>query len=105
MTVHVQGRNLTSGSITHGSMHLVDLAGSKRADKTGAVGDRLMEAQHINHSLSALGDVIASLAQKQSHVPYRNSKLTQLLKDSLGKTKTASVASLHCYSLVALTDI
>ncbi|XP_042046271.1 kinesin-like protein KIN-14I isoform X1 [Salvia splendens] len=84
MTVHVQGRNLTSGSITRGSMHLVDLAGSERADKTGVAGDRLTEAQHINHSLSALGDVIASLAQKQSHVPYRNSKLTQLLQDSLG---------------------
>ncbi|KAL1549765.1 kinesin-like protein KIN-14G [Salvia divinorum] len=84
VTVHVQGRNLTSGSITFGIMHLVDLAGSERADKTDAVGDRLKEAQHINRSLSALGDVIASLAQKQSHVPYRNSKLTQLLQDSLG---------------------
>ncbi|XP_047961498.1 kinesin-like protein KIN-14G [Salvia hispanica] len=84
VTVHVQGRNLTSGSITCGSMHLVDLAGSERADKTDAVGDRLKESQHINRSLSALGDVIASLAQNQSHVPYRNSKLTQLLQDSLG---------------------
>ncbi|KAL1546198.1 kinesin-like protein KIN-14I isoform X2 [Salvia divinorum] len=84
VTVHVQGRNLTSGSITRGSMHLVDLAGSERADKTDTVGDRLTEAQHINHSLSVLGDVIASLAQKQSRVPYRNSKLTQLLQDSLG---------------------
>ncbi|KAG6430239.1 hypothetical protein SASPL_108302 [Salvia splendens] len=84
VTVHVQGRNLTSGSITCGSMHLVDLAGSERADKTDAVGDRLKESQHINRSLSALGDVIASLAQKQSHIPYRNSKLTQLLQDSLG---------------------
>lgn len=91
MTVHVQGRNLTSGSIISGSMHLVDLAGSERADKTDAVGERLKEAQHINRSLSALGDVIASLAQKQSHVPYRNSKLTQLLQDSLGK--------MHCHSL------
>ncbi|KAH6819054.1 kinesin 4 [Perilla frutescens var. frutescens] len=84
VTVHVQGRNLTSGSIICGCMHLVDLAGSERADKTDAVGDRMKEAQHINRSLSALGDVIASLAQKQSHVPYRNSKLTQLLQDSLG---------------------
>ncbi|KAJ6762608.1 KINESIN-LIKE PROTEIN KLP-3 [Salix purpurea] len=84
LTVHVQGRELTSGTVIRGSMHLVDLAGSERVDKSEVTGDRLKEAQHINKSLSALGDVIASLAQKNSHVPYRNSKLTQLLQDSLG---------------------
>ncbi|KAL4352185.1 hypothetical protein GQ457_06G021370 [Hibiscus cannabinus] len=84
LTVHVQGKDLTSGNVLHASMHLVDLAGSERVDKSEVTGDRLKEAQHINKSLAALGDVIASLASKSSHVPYRNSKLTQLLQDSLG---------------------
>ncbi|GAB4855623.1 hypothetical protein Ancab_024244 [Ancistrocladus abbreviatus] len=84
LTVHVQGKDLTSGAVLRGCMHLVDLAGSERVDKSGVTGDGLKEAQNINKSLSALGDVIASLAQKNTHVPYRNSKLTQLLQDALG---------------------
>ncbi|KAL8124133.1 hypothetical protein AgCh_011948 [Apium graveolens] len=84
LTVHARGTDLKSGSILHGNLHLVDLAGSERIDRSEVTGDRLKEAQHINKSLAALGDVIFALAQKSSHVPYRNSKLTQVLQSSLG---------------------
>ncbi|XP_042422489.1 kinesin-like protein KIN-14C isoform X1 [Zingiber officinale] len=84
LTVHVQGTDLKSETTLRGSLHLVDLAGSERVDRAEVVGDRLKEAQHINKSLSALGDVIFALSQKSSHVPYRNSKLTQVLQSSLG---------------------
>ena len=68
-----------------GKLHLVDLAGSERQSKTGATGDRLKEATKINLSLSALGNVISTLVDgKSSHIPYRDSKLTRLLQDSLG---------------------
>ncbi|XP_074585327.1 kinesin-like protein KIN-14P [Curcuma longa] len=84
LTIHVHGKELASGTVLRGCLHLVDLAGSERVNKSEVKGDRLKEAQHINKSLAALGDVISALAQKNSHVPYRNSKLTQLLQDSLG---------------------
>ncbi|KAM0938296.1 putative minus-end-directed kinesin ATPase [Dioscorea sansibarensis] len=84
VTVHVRSEDLKTGSTSQGSLHLIDLAGSERADRSEATGDRLKEAQHINKSLSALGDVIFALSQKSAHVPYRNSKLTQLLQSSLG---------------------
>ncbi|XP_024629146.1 kinesin-like protein KIN-14C isoform X3 [Medicago truncatula] len=84
VSIHVRGKDFKSGSTMHGNLHLVDLAGSERVDRSDVTGDRLKEAQHINKSLSALGDVIFALSQKSPHVPYRNSKLTQLLQTSLG---------------------
>uniref|UniRef100_A0A6N2KAR2 Kinesin motor domain-containing protein n=1 Tax=Salix viminalis TaxID=40686 RepID=A0A6N2KAR2_SALVM len=96
VSIHVRGKDLPSGAALHGNLHLVDLAGSERVDRSEATGDRLREAQHINKSLSALGDVIFALAQKNSHVPYRNSKLTQLLQSSLGgQAKTLMFVQLN----------
>lgn len=83
LTVLVNGKDI-AGNVSCSSLQLVDLAGSERVDRSEATGDRLKEAQHINKSLSCLGDVISALAQKNSHIPYRNSKLTQLLQSSLG---------------------
>ena len=81
--------------ITAGKLNLVDLAGSERQSKTQATGDRLKEANKINLSLSALGNVISALVDgKSSHIPYRDSKLTRLLQDSLGgNTKTVMIAN------------
>ncbi|KAH9722695.1 kinesin-like protein KIN-14K [Citrus sinensis] len=96
VTVHVRGKDLKTGIPLHGNLHLVDLAGSERVDRSEATGDRLKEAQHINKSLSALGDVIFALAQKSPHVPYRNSKLTQILQSSLGgQAKTLMFVQLN----------
>ena len=83
--VTVKAKNAVSGELLHqGKLHLVDLAGSERVKKSEVSGQGMTEAQNINKSLSALGDVMAALQDKSKHVPYRNSKLTQLLADSLG---------------------
>lgn len=82
--------------IRAGKLNLVDLAGSERQKKTGASGDRLKEGSKINLSLSALGNVISALSDGHGkHIPYRDSKLTRLLQDSLGgNTKTLMVAAI-----------
>ncbi|CAL0331557.1 unnamed protein product [Lupinus luteus] len=84
LCIMVRAKNLMSGECTKSKLWLVDLAGSERLARTDVQGERLKEAQNINRSLSALGDVISALAAKSSHIPYRNSKLTHLLQDSLG---------------------
>ena len=83
LSVYIHGLNKVTGLRFKGKLHLVDLAGSERLSKSGATGDRMEEAKNINGSLSALGDVIAARAAKQAHIPFRNSTLTYLLKDSL----------------------
>ena len=88
--------------IKKGTLNLVDLAGSEKVSKTGAVGLTLEEAKKINLSLSTLGNVIHSLTHKSEHIPYRDSKLTRLLKESLGgnyKTSLIVTCSPHSYNL------
>ncbi|XP_047979052.1 kinesin-like protein KIN-14S [Salvia hispanica] len=84
LRVTVAGENIINGQRTRSHLWLVDLAGSERVGRIEVEGERLKESQFINKSLSALGDVISALASKNSHVPYRNSKLTHMLQSSLG---------------------
>ena len=85
MTVSITSEHRETHVVSRGKLNLVDLAGSERLDKSGATGQALKEAQNINKSLSALGDVIAARAMKQGHIPFRNSTLTYLLQDSLSQ--------------------
>ena len=83
-----------------GKLNLVDLAGSENIGRSGAVDMRAKEAGRINQSLFYLGRVITALVDKKPHVPYRDSKLTRLLEDSLGgRTKTSIVATISPSSI------
>ena len=78
---------------------MVDLAGSERVSKSYAQGEALEEAKKINQSLSALGKVINSISKRSSHIPYRDSKLTRLLKESLGgNNKTTLIVNCSMHS-------
>lgn len=97
LSVNVLSTNTKTGSSTNAQLSLVDLAGSERLSRSGATGDRMREAQHINKSLSTLGDVFMALLEKNAHIPYRNSKLTYLLQESLGgDSKTLMFVNVSC---------
>ncbi|XP_053952591.1 kinesin-like protein KIF3A [Anastrepha obliqua] len=98
-SITVESSELSQGDMTNvrmGKLQLVDLAGSERQSRTQASGQRLKEATKINLSLSVLGNVISALVDgKSTHIPYRNSKLTRLLQDSLGgNSKTVMCATI-----------
>ena len=83
--INVKQENLENQKKLSGKLYLVDLAGSEKVGKTGVEGTGLEEAKNINKSLSALGNVIAALADgNKTHIPYRDSKLTRILQESLG---------------------
>jgi kinesin family protein 5 len=94
--------NADDGSSKTGKLYLVDLAGSEKIGKTGAVGQTLEEAKSINKSLTTLGKVIVALTDKKAtHIPYRESKLTRILTESLGgnsKTCLIVTCSPHPYN-------
>jgi kinesin family member 5 len=88
--------NTEDGSCKTGKLYLVDLAGSEKISKTGAVGQTLEEAKNINKSLTTLGKVIVALTDKKAmHIPYRESKLTRILTESLGgNSKTCLIVTM-----------
>jgi len=95
----VTQKNEVDGSVKQSQLNLVDLAGSEKIGKTGATGDTLEEAKKINQSLSALANVINALADGKGHIPFRDSKLTRILQQSLGgNCKTALMVACSPHS-------
>ncbi|KAL8038155.1 hypothetical protein ABFX02_11G085900 [Erythranthe guttata] len=84
LSIVIETTNLQTQAVARGKLSFVDLAGSERVKKSGSSGNQLKEAQSINKSLSAIGDVIGALSSGNQHIPYRNHKLTMLMSDSLG---------------------
>uniref|UniRef100_A0A4W5P8E2 Kinesin-like protein n=1 Tax=Hucho hucho TaxID=62062 RepID=A0A4W5P8E2_9TELE len=82
--INVKQENTATEQKLSGKLYLVDLAGSEKVSKTGAEGAVLDEAKNINKSLSSLGNVISALAEGSGYIPYRDSKMTRILQDSLG---------------------
>merc|ERR1712137_1065258 len=101
--ITVEQKNLADGSTKEGRLNLADLAGSEKVGKTGATGNTLEEAKKINQSLSALGNCINALTKSNAkHIPYRDSKLTHILRESLGgncKTTLLVACSPHIFNL------
>ncbi|XP_012885017.1 PREDICTED: kinesin-like protein KIF6 [Dipodomys ordii] len=95
-TVHLSSKEPGPATVRHAKLHLVDLAGSERVAKTGVGGQLLTEAKYINLSLHYLEQVIIALSEKhRSHIPYRNSMMTSVLRDSLGgNCMTTMIATL-----------
>lgn len=98
LTMHIQSRSRVESQdkVTYSKLHLVDLAGSERTKKTSSEGLTLKEATYINKSLSYLEQVVIALCQaKRDHIPYRQAKLTNILRDSLGgNCKTLMIANI-----------
>ncbi|KAK7901255.1 hypothetical protein WMY93_018024 [Mugilogobius chulae] len=95
VTIHMKEITLDGEELVKiGKLNLVDLAGSENIGRSGAVDKRAREAGNINQSLLTLGRVITALVEKRPHIPYRESKLTRILQDSLGgRTKTSIIAT------------
>jgi kinesin family protein 5 len=92
-------QKLVSDAEKMGKLNLCDLAGSEKLAKTQTTGERLEETKKINLSLSALGNVISALVRGSEHIPYRDSKLTRLLQESLGGNfKTTLIVNCSTFS-------